>query len=99
MTHIGFRGFHEVGNEVVTPLQLYFYLGKAVFMPILQAHQVVVDGHNPKRDRCQDNQNNDEFHSPLHANESRSMVVLSLVNCKPVLNERLPQMGNHCKHH
>ena len=50
MVHVGLGGFHQVGYQIVAPLQLHVDLREGVLEAVLKAHQPVVNNHQPDAD-------------------------------------------------
>jgi hypothetical protein len=52
---IALGGLHQIGDQVVTPFELDFDLGKGVLEPVAQLDQPVVDTDRPDDDEENDN--------------------------------------------
>jgi hypothetical protein len=60
MFEIALGGFHQVGNEIVSPLQLHIDLGERILEPVAQRNQTVVDPDGPEADDEDEQDQNSE---------------------------------------
>ena len=93
MGHIGFCGFHQIGNKIVATFELYFDLRECVLITIPQADQLIKNTDTVNNQYRNYNQNDDcaHFHTrnlPVRRNQGTQNEHPGLTN--------LPVAGSRC---
>ena len=63
MGQVALCGFDEIGNEVVTTLELHFDLRESVLETVLESDEFVVDRNDPEHHDGDDDEGDDGFHA------------------------------------